>query len=199
MAYSPQDVLTDRFQDALLYALQLHKNQVRKNKNIPYFAHLMSVTALVMEAGGDEEETIAALLHDAVEDQGGHHRLRDIRDQFGDRVADIVDGCTDAYKTPKPPWQERKKQYLSQLSTASPSIILVSLADKVHNARSIYRDLTREGSEIWENFNGGKEGTLWYYHELTVIFSQHQARYPALVREFIALVKDIQNFTENME
>lgn len=192
MNNSPRDILTEKFRSALLYALDLHADQVRKNKDIPYFAHLLSVTALVMEAGGDEEETIAALLHDAVEDQGGRKRLAEIRDRYGARVARIVDGLTDAYHTPKPPWRERKEKYLQELKSASRSIVLISLADKVHNARAIYSDLKREGPIIWTNFNGGKSGTLWYYRQLLEIFTPFQEQYPALVQEFSCLVNDIQ-------
>ncbi len=199
MSPSPQDTLTDRFQSALMYAFDLHENQVRKNKDIPYFAHLMSVTALVLESGGDEDEAIAALLHDAVEDQGGRSRLKEIRDKFGEQVADIVAGCTDAYQTPKPPWQERKRAYLQHLGKASRSVILVSLADKVHNARSIYQDLRKQGKHMWDKFNGGKEGTLWYYDRLVQAFLPYEEQYPALVRELLHLVEDINQLAKEME
>lgn len=199
MALSSQDVLSDRFQSALLYALRLHAGQQRKNKQIPYYAHLLSVTALVIEAGGDEEEAIAALLHDAVEDQGGYARLEEIKSKFGKRVADIVDGCTDAYQMPKPPWKERKERYLHDLNSASASVILVSLADKVHNARSIYRDLKRAGKGIWESFNGGKDGTLWYYRSLAKTFLKYEERYPALVQELQDLVDSIHHLARELE
>jgi len=199
MVYSPRDILTERFRAALLYALDKHADQVRKNKEIPYFAHLLSVTALVMEAGGNEAEVIAALLHDTVEDQGGRQRLTEIRDRFGADVARIVDGLTDAYHTPKPPWRERKQTYLQELKSASRSIVLVSLADKVHNARAIYRDLKREGSGIWSKFNGGKSGTLWYYKQLQKIFIPYREQYPSLVQEFSNLVNDIHALAQDLE
>ncbi len=199
MNYSPRDILTDKFRSALLYALDLHADQVRKNKDIPYFAHLLSVAALVMEAGGNEDEVIAALLHDTVEDQGGRKRLTQIRDRFGPQVALIVDGLTDAYRTPKPPWRDRKETYLQELKSASRSIVLVSLADKVHNARAIYRDLKREGPVIWSQFNGGKTGTLWYYNQLRDIFSSYTDQYPALVQEFTRLVNDLQALAHDPE
>lgn len=189
------EVLSDRFQQALLYALRVHADQTRKHQDIPYFAHLMSVTALVIEAGGDEEEAIAALLHDAVEDQGGGARLLDIEQTFGKRVAEIVDGCTDAYRIPKPPWQERKEEYLEGLKKASSSVILVSLADKVHNARSIYRDLKRVGPQVWDRFTGGKEGTLWYYRSLVNIFQPFQGQYPMLVDELVQTLEDIERIS----
>lgn len=196
---SPQDRFTDHFLSALKYAFHLHKNQVRKSKDIPYFAHLMGVTAMVLEAGGDEEEAIAALLHDAVEDQGGRARLTEIQELFGKGVADIVDGCTDAYQTPKPPWRDRKEAYLQHLENASPSVILVSLADKVHNARSIYHDLKKEGPLVWERFNGGKEGTLWYYRRLVEMFQPHADQYPILTHDLVHLVEEINHLTNEME
>ena len=188
-----------KFPAALRFAFHLHAGQVRKNKDTPYFAHLMSVAALVIEAGGDEEEAIAALLHDAVEDQGGLSRLKEIRETFGDRVAEIVDGCTDAYTSPKPPWRQRKEDYLDHLETSSSSVILVSLADKVHNARSIYRDLKKNGDASWDKFKGGKRGTLWYYDRLVDIFQSHETQYPYLVSEFIQLVNGIHKLTQEME
>ena len=132
--------VTEQFVSALDYAVRLHDGQMRKGTDIPYVSHLLAVAALVMESGGDQDETIAALLHDAVEDCGGRPVLNEIRSRFGDRVADIVDGCTDAYTEPKPPWKARKEQYLHHLEDASESILLVSNADKLHNARAILTD-----------------------------------------------------------
>ncbi|MFH1634991.1 MAG: HD domain-containing protein [Chloroflexota bacterium] len=164
--------LTPRFQEALVFATQLHARQLRKGSAVPYIAHLLSVTGLVLEAGGDEDEAIAALLHDAVEDQGGLDTLADIRCCFGDRVAAIVEGCSDAYTIPKPPWQQRKEKYIAHLREASPEVRRVSLADKLHNARSILRDLHKDCAATWDKFNGGKDGTLWYYRTLVQIFSE---------------------------
>ena len=164
--------LTDRFQDALSLAFRLHDGQKRKGTQVPYFSHLMGVAALVLEDGGNEDEAIAALLHDAVEDQGGLQTLEDIRQKFGQHVAEIVDGCTDAYTQPKPPWKQRKQAYLAHLTQAPPEVLRVSLADKLHNARSIYADLQRNGSSTWMRFNGGREGTIWYYRSLVEIFKQ---------------------------
>ncbi|MBS1249891.1 MAG: Bifunctional (p)ppGpp synthase/hydrolase RelA [Chloroflexi bacterium] len=184
--------LTPHFEEALIYAFQLHANQARKGNGVPYIAHLLSVTALVLEAGGNEEEAIAALLHDAVEDQGGRQTLEGIRRRFGERVAEIVDALTDAYIQPKPPWRKRKRSYLEHLREASPSARLVSLADKVHNARSIYRDLKGNGDGVWEKFNGGKEGTLWYYQSLREIFEATGE--DPMTEEFSALVEKIVAF-----
>ncbi len=162
--------LTHRFEQALIYASRLHRKQIRKGSNVPYISHLLSVTALVIEDGGDEDETIAALLHDAVEDQGGKATREVIFDMFGAKVAEIVDGCSDADTIPKSPWQERKQQYIDNLRGASASIRRVSLADKLHNARSILRDLSQNGASTWEKFKGGKEGTLWYYQTVLKLF-----------------------------
>ncbi|MEO1373250.1 MAG: HD domain-containing protein [Cyanobacteria bacterium J06635_10] len=167
--------LTNRFEQALVYASRLHNKQIRKGSNVPYISHLLSVTALVLEDGGNEDEAIAALLHDAVEDQGGQATREVIFDMFGAKVAEIVDGCSDTDTIPKPPWLERKQQYIDNLRGASPSIRKVSLADKLHNARSILRDLSQEGEETWEKFKGGKKGTLWYYQTLLQLFLETDA------------------------
>lgn len=158
--------LTERFQEALVYASQLHINQFRKGKNIPYISHLLSVCALVLEAGGDEDEAIAALLHDGIEDQGGQKIRVEIREKFGVRVSQIVDECTDTDIIPKPPWKERKLKYIEQFRLASLSGKRVSLADKLHNARCTLTDKQRIGDEVWTIFKGGKEGTLWFYKEI---------------------------------
>ncbi len=123
----------------------------------------MAVAAIVLEYGGDEDEAVAALLHDAVEDQGGKPTLEEIRRRFGDRVAEIVVGCSDADETPKPPWRGRKEAHLARLRKASDSVRLVVAADKLHNARCLLRDYRLRGNEVWEHFHGGREGTLWYF------------------------------------
>jgi (p)ppGpp synthase/HD superfamily hydrolase len=167
-----ETILTGRFEDALRYAAHLHARQKRKGTPIPYVAHLLAVAGLVLENGGDEDQAIAALLHDAVEDQGGIPTLQEIRKRFGERVARIVDGCTDAYVHPKPPWRKRKEDYLAHLRLAEADVRLVSLADKLHNARSILRDLRRDGPQSLSRFNGGRSGTLWYYRSLVAIFQE---------------------------
>lgn len=163
-------MLSSRFEEALTYAFRLHKGQVRKGSGVPYLSHLLAVAALVLEYGGDEDQAIAALLHDAVEDQGGLPTLDDIRSRFGARVAGMVEACSDSFETPKPPWRERKERYIARLPEKLPDARLVSLADKVHNARTILADHARMGEEIWGRFKGGKDGTLWYYRELASTF-----------------------------
>jgi (p)ppGpp synthase/HD superfamily hydrolase len=157
---------TPKFRKALEYAARVHAKQMRKKTGRPYIGHLMSVAALVIEYGGDEQMAIAALLHDAVEDQGGLPRLRDIRRKFGKRVANIVDGCTDSYTEPKPPWLDRKKSYVQRISQESPEVLLVSAADKLSNVRETVNDLRVHGEAVFERFAGKKEGTLWYYRAL---------------------------------
>jgi (p)ppGpp synthase/HD superfamily hydrolase len=181
--------LSDRFGQALLFAFQLHQRQQRKGSQTPYIAHLLGVTALVLEDGGDEDEAIAALLHDAPEDQGGLATLEEIRQRFGERVAGIVDGCTDTYETPKPPWRQRKEDYLTHLRTATPSIWRVSLADKLHNARTILVDLHSQGGQVWQRFNGGKAGSLWYYRSLVQTF-QELARSGMLCSPMVVLLDE---------
>jgi (p)ppGpp synthase/HD superfamily hydrolase len=165
--------LGSRFEEALPFAAQLHRNQVRKGTGVPYVSHLMAVAALVLEHGGNEDEAIAALLHDAVEDQGGADTLRKIRERFGDNVAAIVEGCTDTDQMPKPPWRPRKEAYLAHVASASPSVRLVSAADKLHNARTIVADQRRFGDDVWRRFSGGRDGTLWYYRALVEAFRAH--------------------------
>jgi (p)ppGpp synthase/HD superfamily hydrolase len=159
--------LTSRFENALVFASQLHREQRRKGSNIPYVSHLLAVAALVIEHGGGEDEAIAALLHDAVEDQGGPTARERILRRFGGRVTRIVDGCTDSQNIPKPPWKERKLAYIAGISGKSASARLVSAADKLHNARCILSDYRDVGDELWERFRGSREETLWYYREVT--------------------------------
>ena len=150
----------------MVYAHQVHQNQRRKGTGIPYIAHVLGVAALAIEYGATEDEAIAALLHDAAEDGGGEATLAEIRARFGDAVADIVLGCSDSLvedPEDKLPWRERKENYLAHLENASPSVCLVSAADKLHNVRSIMRDYREHREEIWARFQGRRDGTLWYY------------------------------------
>ncbi len=172
-------VLTDRFDRALLYATHVHGGQVRKGTSTPYVAHLLAVAATVLEYGGDEDLAIAALLHDSVEDQGGKARLEDVRNRFGERVARIVEACSDSLADTakgerKAHWQERKEAYIAHLQQADEDILRVSLADKVHNARAILRDLRKPeiGAKVWERFSQRKEKTLWYYRSLAEKFCE---------------------------
>ncbi|HEX6213961.1 MAG TPA: HD domain-containing protein [Vicinamibacterales bacterium] len=150
----------------MVYAHQVHQNQRRKGTGIPYIAHVLGVAALAIEYGATENEAIGALLHDAAEDGGGEATLAEIRARFGDAVADIVLGCSDSLvedPEDKLPWRERKENYLAHLENASASVCLVSAADKLHNVRSIMRDYREHGEDIWERFQGRRDGTLWYY------------------------------------
>lgn len=185
--------LTNRFEEALVYATRLHARQNRKRSNVPYIAHLLGVTALVLEDGGDEDEAIAALLHDAVEDQGGLKTLEEIHNRFGQHVAMIVDALTDAYTLPKPPWRERKEQYIEAMQSADASIRRVSLADKVYNARATLADIRRDGDLAWKKFKEGKEGTLWYYHQLIQTFGEQEPS--ELWEEFKRVVSEIERLS----
>jgi (p)ppGpp synthase/HD superfamily hydrolase len=160
-------ILTKRFDEALAYAVHLHRDQLRKGKPTPYAGHLLGVCALVIEdEGASEDEAIAALLHDAIEDQGNKTSLEEIQARFGERVAEIVAGCTDSWTEPKPPWHERKRTYVAAIRHKPPHVRRVSAADKLYNARAILDDYRRVGEALWSRFTGGRDGTLWYYRAL---------------------------------
>jgi GTP pyrophosphokinase len=183
--------LGPRFLRAFLFAAEKHKAQTRKASTIPYIAHLMGVASLVLEAGGDEDLAIAALLHDVVEDCGGIPMLKEVRRRFGKRIAHVVDGCTDAYTDPKPPWRERKEAYIRHLKTADADTRLVSAADKLNNVRSILSDYRAIGESVWSRFTGGREGTLWYYRTLRdVFFEQPRNR---ITRDFELAVSELDS------
>lgn len=178
-----------RFDEALHYAHHLHRDQERKATGIPYIHHLLSVAALVGENGGTEDQVIAGLLHDAIEDQGGRETAEEIRRRFGETVVRIVEGCTDTDQTPKPPWRKRKEAYLAHLEHVGRDVLLVSIADKLHNARSIVMDL-RSDHSVFDRFSGGREGTLWYYKTLGEIYMR---RWPTpLVEEYLHTVRQMQ-------
>jgi GTP pyrophosphokinase len=162
-------MLGERWEKALVYASRVHALQWRKGSDVPYMSHLLGVASLVREAGGDEDQAIAALLHDAAEDQGGEARLADIEALFGGHVAAIVRGCTDTTETPKPPWRTRKEAYIAHLPALEatvPESLCVSVADKLHNARTILADYRACGASLFDRFTGGRDGTLWYYGAL---------------------------------
>ena len=163
--------LTHRLEDALAFSRSLHSGHLRKGTEVPYLAHLMSVSAIVLEHGGTEDEAIAALLHDAIEDQGGATARAEIEARFGEDVAAIVVGCTDSDETPKPPWRPRKEAYVAHIAGASASVRLVSTADKLHNARAILSDHREVGDALWSRFNVGPEEILWYYRALVNAFT----------------------------
>lgn len=172
MTTTPKNHLTERFDEALVYASCIHRDQRRKGADIPYVSHLLGVAAIAIENGATEDQAIAALLHDAVEDQGGAERLQDIRSRFGEQVARIVADCTDSDTEPKPPWRARKEAYLASLSHKPAASLEVSIADKTHNAGAIVADLYVHGERVWTRFTGGKDGSLWYYRELSDAFAE---------------------------
>jgi len=187
--------LSEKFQEALIYATRAHGNQMRKKTGIPFIAHILGVTAIAMEYGASQTEAIGALLHDTVEDCGGAERLRDIRQKFGDDVATIVDGCTDTYETPKPPWLERKRAYVEHLKEADSSTRLVSASDKLHNTRAILAELRRTGVDVFDRFSGKTEGTLWYYRTLVIAFRAH-GDHTDLIDELDRVVTQIENLVQ---
>lgn len=165
-------MLGERFERALGFAAATHRTQVRKGSGIPYIGHLLGVCSLVVEDGGSEDEAIAALLHDAAEDQGGEEMLARIRDQFGSAVADIVLACSDTLEEPKPPWCGRKQSYVAHLEHQPVEVLRVSLADKLFNARAILRDYAVVGDQLWDRFKVGSQGQLWYYRQLADAFER---------------------------
>jgi (p)ppGpp synthase/HD superfamily hydrolase len=186
--------LSQKFEEALVYANRMHCDQTRKKTGVPYIGHILGVAAITLEYGGNETEAIGALLHDVVEDCGGAERLVEIRNKFGDSVAKIVDGCTDADETPKPPWRERKERYIEHLKESDSPTRLVSASDKLHNTRAILADLRRHGSEVFERFIGKKDGTLWYYRALVTAFREH-GDHTDLIDELDRVVTEIEAIT----
>ena len=182
--------LGPRFLRAFQFAADKHAGQTRKASTIPYIAHLMGVASLVLEAGGDEDLAIAALLHDVVEDCGGAPMLNEVRRRFGKRVANAVEGCTDADRDPKPPWRRRKEGYIRRLRSADADARLVSAADKLNNARSILTDYREIGESVWARFQGGRDGTLWYYRALCDQFLRRQPN--RLTRELALAVRELE-------
>jgi GTP pyrophosphokinase len=184
--------LGERFDDALAFAARVHGQQARKATGVPYVSHLLAVCSLVLEDGGDEDEAIAALLHDAVEDQGGAARRAEIAARFGERVAAIVDGCTDTDQEPKPAWRPRKEAYIAHLADpeTDPSVLRVAAADKLHNARSLVADGRLLGEDLWTHFNAPREDQLWYYGAVVDIL---EVRLPGrLTSELAAAVEELK-------
>lgn len=167
-------MLTERIAKALALAVEAHDGQKRKGTNVPYIAHPMGVASIALDHGADEEQAMAALLHDAVED-GGVHYAKIIREQFGDRVANIVEGCTDGVPDvngKKEAWKPRKERYIAHLQNATDDVLLVSGSDKLHNARAIVEDLLSIGPAVFDRFTASQEQTIWYYETLAGVFSQ---------------------------
>lgn len=187
-------ILSEQFDAALVLASDLHRHQLRKQTAIPYVAHLLAVSAIVLENGGDEEQTIAALLHDAPEDQGGRATLDSIRNRFGDRVAGIVEDCTDTFEDPKPEWLPRKIAYLDHLEhQADAASLLVSAADKLHNLCAIRSDFAQQGDQLWGRFNGRPGQQLWYFQSLARIY---KGRIPGRLAD--AFSHEVEGFAEEL-
>lgn len=192
---APRPVLSRRFRSALAYAARIHRDQARKGSEIPYVAHVLAVTAIVLEHGGTEEQAIAALLHDTIEDQPREGKTRaEIVAHFGERIAQMVESLSDATSHPKPPWRERKERYLAHLPDSSPEVLLVSCADKLHNVRAIVADLRQIGDAVWQRFKASKEDALWYYRSLVNAFREAGLAGP-LLDELERAVTEIEQLT----
>lgn len=188
--------LGPRLQQAFRYAAEKHAGQTRKKTAVPYLSHLMAVASLVLEAGGDEDLAIAALLHDVVEDCGGIPRLREVQTKFGPRVAKVVEGCTDSFSDPKPPWLDRKKAYLSRLKNEGAETRLVSACDKLHNVRTLLTDYREQGESVWERFQGKRDGTLWYYRAISDEFRRRGRN--RITRELEVAVQELERAVRKM-
>ena len=187
---------SDRIIEALAAAAQIHGIQARKGTTIPYLSHLLGTCAIALDYGATEDEGIAALLHDAIEDGQPTEAARATVWSFGDEVGRIVEGCTDADTHPKPPWRERKEAYLAGLAAEDRSTLLVSASDKLHNARSIVRDLRVVGEDLWERFSAPKDQTLWYYRSLVTAYRGNPAHTPALIDELDRTVTEMETLAE---
>lgn len=171
-------MITDRIAKALALAVEAHHGQSRKGTKIPYVSHPMAVASIALEYGADEDQAIAALLHDVIED-GGEKYIQIIEAQFGRRVLELVQGCTDGVPDKngiKPvAWKQRKEAYIAHLKEVSDDVLLVSGSDKLHNARAILHDLQTIGTSVFDRFKAGKEETLWYYSSLSEVFVSRKA------------------------
>lgn len=187
--------LTSRFEEALVFAAQKHQHQTRKGTTIPYIAHLMQVSGIALENGANEDEAIAALLHDVIEDQDVTEE--ELTRRFGPEVAVIVAGCSDSASTDKAPWKQRKEAYIAHVLTASPSVRLVSSCDKLHNARAILTDYQELSDALWSRFNASPGDILWYYGSLVDAFQQAQERQGEppnrIVAQLALIVKELEH------
>jgi len=183
---------SERIIDAMAAAAQIHGTQRRKGTEIPYLSHLLGTCSIALEYGANEDEAIAALLHDAIEDGRPTAAARATVWSFGDEVGRIVEACTDADTQPKPPWRPRKEAYLASLATKDHSVLLVSASDKLHNARSIVRDRRGVGEKVWDRFKVQKSDTLWYYRSLVVAYRENSEHNPALVAELDRTVAEME-------
>lgn len=190
--------MSRRFVEALEFANEAHGDQARKGTNIPYISHLLIVAGIVLEHGGDEDEAIAALLHDTVEDCGGRTVMEKIRQRFGEKIAGLVDGCTETDIRPKPPWKERKECYIAKIKNSNPSVRLISCADKIHNAQSILYDYRSAGEKVWDRFNSDKKETLWFYRSLVKVYRESGDARP-IFNEIERVVNELEKIIINHE
>lgn len=190
---SAQNWLTKpKFAEAVGVAAKMFADKTKKGTNVPYISHLLGTCSIALEHGATEDEAIAALLHDTIEDIKPTAEARAAVEYFGKEVLRIVEACSDSDTHPKPPWQERKERYLDRLAREGHAVLLVSASDKLHNARAIVTDLRHQGSSVWERFNAPREKQLWYYRELVKIFSKHLVENPALVAELDLAVTEME-------
>ncbi|MDD5629399.1 MAG: HD domain-containing protein [Elusimicrobia bacterium] len=185
--------LSERFDAALLMASRLHHRKPRKGTDIPYLLHILGVVGAAKAYGATEDEAIAALLHDAIEDQGGPPAEAEVREHFGANVAAIVRGCTDTDSARQPDWRARKESFVARLRTASPSVRLIQACDKLQTARAVLADWRVFGETVWARCNGGKDGTLWYYR--AVVGALGQAGGGPLVEELDRAVSELESLT----
>lgn len=185
-------LLSGRFVDALEAAAVMFADKVKKGGQIPYISHLMGTCAIALEHGASEDEAIAALLHDVIEDIDDKTKAKAVVGLFGPEVLRIVEACSDSDTLPKPPWRERKERYIAHLAEADPAVLLVSASDKLHNARAIVADLRRHGPSVWDRFNASRDENLWYYRELLATFKRRHADLPkGLVEELERAVTEM--------
>jgi (p)ppGpp synthase/HD superfamily hydrolase len=174
----------------------MHAAQQRKGTHIPYVSHLLGTCAITFEYGGDEDEAIAALLHDAIEDIRPTAAARETVEAFGPRVLAIVEGCTDSDRHPKPPWRARKEAFLARLAGADRSVLLVASADKLHNARTLVADVRRVGDDVWKRFKADRESSIWYYETAVAVIRANPEHHPALVDELERTVRELAATTQ---
>lgn len=191
--WPPQPWLTSpRFAEALWAAAIMFSAKPRKGTHVPYISHLLGTCSIALEHGATEDEAIAALLHDAIEDITPTEEVRAVVGHFGQEVLRIVEECSDSDAHPKLPWRERKERYIARLASADHAVLLVSASDKLHNARTIIADFRNVGPEVWKRFKPSREETLWYYRALVTSFRKNPARHPALIAELDRAVTEME-------
>ena len=183
---------SSRLAEAFRVAADKFAGKTKKGGSVPYISHLMGVCAIALEHGAGEDEAVAALFHDMIEDVRPPEEARAAVAAFGPEVLRIVEGCSDSCSHPKPPWRERKERYIAHLETADRPVLLVSAADKLHNARAINADLRSEGPSVWDRFNATREDELWYYRSLLEVFRRRLTGVPALIAELELAIREME-------